>query len=97
MATFILLANWTREGFRDIKDSPNRLDSFKAACKDLGPEILAYYMTMGPYDMVIIVEAPDDETIALLALAGGAQGHTQTLTLKAFPEEHYRRTVASLP
>ncbi|MEX3011918.1 GYD domain-containing protein [Hoeflea sp. TYP-13] len=96
MATFILLANWTKEGFRDIKDSPDRLDSFKAACKEHGAQITAYYMTMGPYDMVIIVEAPDDETVARLALQGGAQGHTRTLTLKAFSEDQYREIVTSL-
>ncbi len=67
MATFILLANWTKEGFQQIKDSPGRLDAFKTACKEHGARIVAYYMTMGPYDMVIIVEAPDDETIARLA------------------------------
>ncbi len=97
MATYILLANWTEAGFREIKDSPDRLDGFKAACREHGGEILGYYMTMGPYDMVIIVDAPDDETIALLALAGGAQGRTRTLTLKAFNEDEYRKLVSALP
>ena len=53
-------------------------------------------MTMGPYDMVIIVEAPEDETVARLALQGGSQGNTQTLTLKAFTEDQYRDIVSSL-
>ena len=96
MATFILLANWTEEGFRCIKESPDRLDGFKAACKEHGAQIVAFYMTMGPFDMAIIVEAPDDETIARLALTGGSRGHTRTLTLKAFNEDEYRRIVSSL-
>ncbi|MCP4309339.1 MAG: GYD domain-containing protein, partial [bacterium] len=66
MATYIVLANWTEAGFRDIKESPARLDGFKAACLELGGRIVAYCMTMGPYDMAIIVEAPDDATIARL-------------------------------
>lgn len=96
MGTYILLANWTEQGFHEIKESPGRLDGFKAACKELGAEITAYFMTMGPYDMVIIVEAPDDATIARLALTGGAQGRTRTLTLKAFTEDEYREIVDSL-
>ncbi len=96
MSTFILLANWTKEGFQNIKDSPNRLDAYKSACREHGAEIIAYYMTMGPYDMVIIVEAPDDKTVARLALTGGAQGQTRTLTLKAFNEDEYRSIVSSL-
>ena len=96
MATFILLANWTEEGFRSIADSPSRLDAFRTACEEQGAHIVSYYVTMGPYDMVIIVEAPDDETVARLALKGGSQGHTRTLTLKAFDEDAYRRLVSSL-
>lgn len=96
MATFILLANWTEEGFRCVKDSPDRLDHFKAACEELGGRIAGYYMTMGPYDMVIIVEGLDDETVARLALVGGSQGHTRTMTLKAFNEDEYRKLVSSL-
>ena len=96
MATYILLANWTERGFQDIKESPDHLDGFKAACKELGAEIKDYYMTMGPYDMVIVVDAPDDATLARLALTGGAQGHTRTLTLKAFTEDEYRAIVETL-
>ena len=65
-------------------------------CKEHGGRIVAFYMTMGPYDMTIIVEAPDDATIARLALMGGKQGDTRTLTLKAFTEDEYRKIVGSL-
>ncbi len=96
MATFIILANWTKEGFQQVKESPERLDAFKAACREHGAEIVAYYMTMGPYDMVIIVQAPDDETVARLLLLGGSQGKTRTLTLKAFTEDEYRKLVSAM-
>ncbi len=96
MASYIILANWTEKGFHELKDSPARLDEFKALCQEHGGHILAFYMTMGPYDMVIILEAPDDATVARLALMGGMQGNTRSLTLKAFSEHEYRQIVGSL-
>lgn len=96
MATYILLANWTQDGFREIQSSPRRLDEFKELCKESGAKIVAFYMTMGPYDMVLIVEAPDDTVIAHLTLLGGKGGAVRTVTLKAFSEDEYRKIVQSL-
>ena len=96
MPTYIVLANWTEKGLHEIKESPNRIDEFKELCAQQGGRIVAFYMTMGPYDMAIIVEAPDDAVIARLALMGGKQGDTRTLTLKAFTEDEYRKIVGSL-
>ncbi len=96
MPTYIVLANWTEKGLREIQDSPSRLDAFKELCKEHGGRVVAFYMTMGPYDMAIIVEAPDDAALARLALMGGKQGDTRTLTLKAFTEAEYRKIVGSL-
>ena len=96
MQTYIVLANWTDKGFREIQDSPNRLEAFKAMCAQHGGRLVAYYMTMGSYDMVIIVEMPDDAALARLALMGGKQGDTRTLTLKAFTEDEYRTILGSL-
>ena len=96
MPTYILLATWTQEGFHEIQNSPRRLDEFKELCEANGAKITAFYMTMGPHDMVVIVEAPDDATIARLALLGGKGGAVRTLTLKAFSEDEYRKIVRSL-
>lgn len=96
MNTYIILANWTTKGFQDLKDSPDRLEHFKDMARAQGGRIIAYYMTMGPHDMAIIVEAPDDATIARMALAGGAGGATTTMTMRAFTEDEYRAITASL-
>jgi len=96
MPTYIVLGNWTEKGLREIQASPGRLEEFRGLCKAHGGRLVSYYMTMGPYDMVIIVEAPDDAVLAQLALMGGMQGDTRTLTLKAFTEDQYREVVGSL-
>ena len=96
MSTYIVLGNWTEKGFHDIQSSPDRLEEFKQLCAENGARLVSFYMTMGPYDMVIIVDAPDDAIIARLALMGGQGGATQTLTLKAFTEDEFRKIVSSL-
>lgn len=97
MQTYVVLANWTEKGLSEIKESPSRLDGFKELCKQHGGRIVSTYMTMGPYDLVIIVELPDDATLAQLALLGGKGGSTRTLTLKAFTEDEFTKIIGSLP
>jgi uncharacterized protein with GYD domain len=91
MATYIMLANWTDQGIRGVKDSPKRLDAAKKALKDLGGDFKSFYMTMGEHDMVAIYEAPDDAVAAKFALQLAGQGNVRTKTLKAFPEPEYRK------
>jgi len=97
MATYIVLSSWTPQGIGQVKESPARLDAAKQAAQATGAEITAFYLVMGRYDMVIVAEAPDDETIAKLVLATGAQGNVRTETLRAFTEAEYRNLLAALP
>ncbi len=97
MATYIVLNSWTQRGIEQVKESPARLDAAKQAAQAMGAEIKAFYLVMGRYDMVIVAEAPDDETVAKLALATGAQGTVRTETLRAFTEDEYRKIIGSLP
>ncbi len=96
MATYIVLSSWTPQGIGQVKESPARLDAAKQAAQAMGAEITAFYLVMGRYDMVIVAEAPDDETIAKLVLATGAQGNVRTETLRAFTEAEYRNLLAAL-
>jgi uncharacterized protein with GYD domain len=96
MAQYIVLANWTEQGIRSIKDSPARVDAARQLCKKHGGEMTAFYMTMGSYDMVVILEAPSDEAVARFLLALGASGNVRSTTLKAFSEAEYRQIVQSL-
>jgi uncharacterized protein with GYD domain len=97
MAKYILLANWTDQGIRNIKDSAKRLDTGLALAKQQGCIYENFLMTMGSFDMVSVIEAPDDETLAKHVLTVAAAGNLRTITLKAFPEDSYRSIIANLP
>ena len=97
MAKYILLANWTDQGIRNIKDSAKRLDTGLALAKQQGCVYENFFMTMGSFDMISVIEAPDDETLAKHVLTVAAGGNLRTVTLKAFPEDSYRSIIANLP
>ncbi|HEV7329280.1 MAG TPA: GYD domain-containing protein [Bosea sp. (in: a-proteobacteria)] len=96
MTTYIMLLNWTEQGARSLKDSPNRLDAAKQALKDIGGDFKAFFMTMGKYDMVVVCEAPDDAAQARFCLRLAMLGNVRTETLKAFPETTYREIIRSV-
>ncbi len=96
MPSYLVLANWTEQGIRNVKDSPQRLDAFKQAAEAAGGRLIFFYMTMGQYDLAALVEVPDDHTFARLALNLGSQGNIRSTTLKAFTEDEYRSITGSL-
>jgi uncharacterized protein with GYD domain len=97
MPTYITLVRYTQKGIENIKDSPARLDAAKKAFRAMGAELKQWYLVMGQYDAVVVSEAPDDETVAKLALAIGSLGSVRTETLRAFTEDEYRKIIAALP
>ena len=96
MPTYIALLNWTQKGITSAKDSPSRLDAGREAFKKAGMQIKDVYLTMGRYDLVCVIEAPDDETYAKGILGLGSQGNVSTETLKALSEDQYRKIAAAL-
>jgi uncharacterized protein with GYD domain len=96
MAKYILLTNWTEQGIKNVKDSPKRLDAAKELARKHGGEIKKFYMATGMYDMLVILDLPDDDAAAKFALNLGMLGNVRTTTLKAFSEESYRSIVGSL-
>ncbi len=96
MPTYVVLANWTDQGIRTVKKSPQRLDATRKAIEAAGGKLLGFYLTMGRYDEVLIVEGPSDEVAAAVALSAGSEGNVRTETLKAFPEDQYRSIIASV-
>lgn len=97
MATYIALVNWTDQGIRTVKESPQRLERVRQLVQQNGGAVREFYLVMGQYDLVAIIEAPSDEAYARIALAIASGGTVRTTTLKAFSEEEYRRIIASLP
>jgi uncharacterized protein with GYD domain len=95
--TYLMLLRYTQTGIQNIKESPSRLDAARQLASSLGAEIKAVYLTMGRYDLAVMFEAPDDETVARFALAVGSRGAVSTETLRAFPEDEYRKIISQLP
>ena len=87
MATYIALSNFTDQGIRSVKDSTKRADAVREAAKKLGVNMTQIYWTLGHYDLVAIIEAPDDKSATAFALAVGAAGNVRTQTLRAFSKE----------
>ncbi|BCG86466.1 MULTISPECIES: GYD domain-containing protein [Mesorhizobium] len=96
MTSYIVLMNWTEQGARNVRDSPKRLDAARKQLGDMGGSFKSFYLTMGEYDMVAVVEAPDDAVLARFSLMLAASGNIRTRTLKAFPEFAYREIITSL-
>jgi uncharacterized protein with GYD domain len=93
---YILLVSWTDQGIRNIKESAKRLDAGRALAKQQGCVYENIFMTMGSFDVIAVIEAPEDETLAKHVLTLGAAGNLRTVTLKAFSEESYRKIIADL-
>jgi uncharacterized protein with GYD domain len=96
MPTYIALLKWTQQGISKVKESPDRLTAGKEQFRKAGIVFKDFYLTMGRYDMVCVLEAPDDETLAKGMLTLGSQGSVSTETLKAFSEDEYRKILGSL-
>ena len=97
MATYLMLFNFTRKGIENVKESPARVEELKQAFREAGAEIKEFYALLGRYDTMFIAEAPDDETIARLALAIGSKGNVRSETLRAFTMDEFRKMVAAIP
>jgi len=96
MSTYILLLNYTDQGIRTIKDSPKRVNAARELARKYGAELKVFYLTMGAYDVVSVVEAPTDEAAAQFVLALGSLGNVRSTTLKAFSETEYQKIVGGL-
>lgn len=84
MALYIVLASFTEQGIRNVKDTPKRADAFKSMAKKAGATVKDMFWTLGQYDVVAIVEAPDELSMTALGLSTGALGNVRTQTLRAF-------------
>ena len=89
MVTYAVLFNWTEQGINNYKDSPGRVEAATQQWQESGIQIKEIYWTIGPYDLVGIVEAPDDEKLTSALLALGAQGNVRTTTLRAFRRDEF--------
>ncbi len=97
MSTYILLANFTDQGIRNIKDSPARIEAARDLALSFDVRLQDLYATLGGYDFVITLAAAGDDAVTKFALALGSKGNVRTTTLKAFTESEYKDIVQALP
>jgi uncharacterized protein with GYD domain len=96
MATFVVLAKWTEKTFASLKDAAAASEDIKKAVKAMGADIKAWYMLMGQYDEICILEAPNAETIAKIVISLSARYGVKTETMPAFSEAESLKIVSSL-
>jgi uncharacterized protein with GYD domain len=92
---YIMLLRWTDQGIRNIKDTTRRADSAKREAERIGGKLTLYW-TFGEYDLVCILEAPNDEAAMEFELKVGSFGNVRTTTLRAFTPEEIAKVINKL-
>ena len=87
MPTYITLMNWTDQGVRTVGDTVHRREQADALAEKHRAKIEQVYWTVGPYDIVTILEAPDDESVTAVMLELGTSGNLRTTTLRAYDRD----------
>ncbi|HYM69755.1 MAG TPA: GYD domain-containing protein [bacterium] len=97
MPLYVTLANWTDQGARDVKDSVKRGEAFVAGAERMGCKVHQLVWTMGPHDIVAIIEAPNDAVFSSLALGLGKLGNVRGLSMRAFTKEEMGKITQAIP
>ena len=84
MATYLLLSKWTDLGRREVATMSDRATEVAKNLEEMGGKLLGNYLTMGRYDQVALIEAPDDEVAAKFAVFLAGRGYVITETLRCF-------------
>jgi uncharacterized protein with GYD domain len=87
MPTYIMLTNLTPEGVQTLKNNPTRVQEVNKEVEQLGVTVKDQWATLGQYDFVTVVEAPDDQTMAKVSVELGSRGTMSSQTLPAMPTE----------
>ncbi|MGD2070949.1 MAG: GYD domain-containing protein [Gemmatimonadota bacterium] len=97
MATYVTLYRFTDQGMRNVKKSPDRLAAAIDEGSKVGVNVVSAYYTQGPYDLVVVTEADDEETAAAFALATASQGNVTSTTMRAWDADGFRRLTEMMP
>ncbi len=96
MGKYVLLGNWTDQGVRDVKNTVKRSRAAREAFAAMGVNAREWFFTLGPYDVVLTVDAPDDETLTKATLALAVQGNLRTTTMRGFGEKEMEAIVGTM-
>jgi uncharacterized protein with GYD domain len=93
MPTYIMLSSLTSQGVQTLKSNPDRLREVNRDVEELGARVIQQWATLGPFDFVNVVEAPDAQTIARVSVALGARGSTKVQTLQALSIDEFLEAI----
>jgi uncharacterized protein with GYD domain len=96
MANYVCLIQFKDQGIRNIKDTVKRGDAAMAEAEKMGMKIVEEFWTMGAYDAVVVLEAPDDETMSAFMLKIASLGNVTSQTLRAFRRNEMEQILAKL-
>jgi uncharacterized protein with GYD domain len=93
MSIYVMLTTLTNEGRKTIKEKPSRIKEVNKEVESMGVKVLSQYATLGPYDFVNILEAPNNEAISRVAIELGARGTLQPMTMAAMTLDEFIRSL----
>jgi uncharacterized protein with GYD domain len=93
---YISLLQFTEQGIRNVKDTTKRAAAATAEAKKMGMKVRDAFWTLGPYDLVLLLEAPDDQSVTAFSLKLGALGNVKTQTMRAFGSEEMEGILAKI-
>ena len=96
MATFVTTVRFTQQGIQAVGDTTDRAASLRSAAEKMGVTIKDIYWTLGDFDGLLILDAPDDETAAAFLMHAASQGNVQTTTTRAFTAEEMQGVLAKM-
>ena len=96
MPTYVVLGQFTDQGLRAVKDSPKRAEAMRAMAKKTGCTVKDVYWTLGQYDVVTVVDAPDDTAVTAMLLSTGGLGNVRTHCLRAFNADEMGKIVGKM-
>jgi uncharacterized protein with GYD domain len=93
MPMFVMLTNLTSEGVQTLKNNPSRIQEVNKEVEQLGVTVKEQWATLGQYDFITIVEAPDEKTMAKVSVELGSRGTMSSQTLAAIPAEEFAKSL----
>jgi uncharacterized protein with GYD domain len=93
MPTYIMLTRLTSDGVKTIKDNPSRVHEVNKEVEQLGVKVVSQWATLGEYDFITVVEAPDEKTMAKLSVEMGSRGTVMNETLTAIEAEEFTKAL----
>ena len=97
MSTYLILFKYTQKGTAAIKESPKRVEQAMELARKLGGNVKSFYLLMGQFDTIFLLEAPNDETATKISMAISALGNVSTQTMRGFTLDEFKKMISEMP